>query len=424
MLNLVDGRALRSRRRRAGRPRHAGPRRPVPVRGVLLAAAVVAAGAVWLSGHRTVTLMVDGEVSRHETHAATVGDFLARTGVGIGADDRVTPEPGASLRDGMHVEVVHARAVTLLLGDEARRVVASALTVDDLLDELGSAATHGRAGATRRLVRPSRLARVRPGMVVELTDPVALTVVHDGGRQDVVTTERTVGDVLDRLGIALGPSDRVTPPPAERVEHGLEVTVERVDVAVEVREVPVAFEVVKRATSRLPRGERRVVRAGRDGRIEVTEAVATVDGAERERTVVAREVVAEPVGQVVEVGTAAPVAAVAAAGTTPGAGPGGEARTAPGAGPGEEAAGAGSANVQRGTASWYDSPLGGYTAAHRTLPRGTVVRVVNVANGRSVEVRVNDRGPFVPGRVIDLNRAAFAELAAPARGVVQVRIEW
>jgi rare lipoprotein A len=58
------------------------------------------------------------------------------------------------------------------------------------------------------------------------------------------------------------------------------------------------------------------------------------------------------------------------------------------------------------------------------LPRGTVVRVVNVANNRSVEVRINDRGPFVAGRVIDLNRRAFAELAPPSRGVIQVRIEW
>ena len=72
-----------------------------------------------------------------------------------------------------------------------------------------------------------------------------------------------------------------------------------------------------------------------------------------------------------------------------------------------------------GLASWYGPGFAGrrtasgevfdpgaLTAAHRTLPFGTVVRVVNLANGRSVEVRINDRGPFKPDRVIDLSRAA------------------
>ena len=63
------------------------------------------------------------------------------------------------------------------------------------------------------------------------------------------------------------------------------------------------------------------------------------------------------------------------------------------------------------------------TAAHRTLPLGTRVRVTNVANGQTVVVRVNDRGPFVDGRIIDLSHAAAQELGALGAGVVTVRIE-
>ncbi len=57
-----------------------------------------------------------------------------------------------------------------------------------------------------------------------------------------------------------------------------------------------------------------------------------------------------------------------------------------------------------GLASWYRGRTGGLTAAHRTWPFGTRVLVTNRANGRSVVVRIDDRGPFIRGRVIDLNR--------------------
>ena len=94
------------------------------------------------------------------------------------------------------------------------------------------------------------------------------------------------------------------------------------------------------------------------------------------------------------------------------------------------------ASVQTGKASWYGDAHHGkktasgeaydmaeLTAAHRSLPLGTRVRVVNLENGRSVVVRVNDRGPFARGRIIDLSRAAARELGHLDTGVFTVRIE-
>jgi rare lipoprotein A len=63
------------------------------------------------------------------------------------------------------------------------------------------------------------------------------------------------------------------------------------------------------------------------------------------------------------------------------------------------------------------------TAAHRTLPFGTKVRVTNVRSGRAVTVRINDRGPFVPGRVIDLSEAAAEELGIVGRGIAKVKLD-
>ena len=65
----------------------------------------------------------------------------------------------------------------------------------------------------------------------------------------------------------------------------------------------------------------------------------------------------------------------------------------------------------------------GMTAAHRTLPFGTLVRVHNLANGRDAEVLINDRGPFVAGRILDLSRGAAEKLGAIGPGVIPVRLE-
>lgn len=63
------------------------------------------------------------------------------------------------------------------------------------------------------------------------------------------------------------------------------------------------------------------------------------------------------------------------------------------------------------------------TAAHRKLPFNTKVKVTNIANGKSVVVRINDRGPFVSGRVIDLSSSAFKKIGDTRLGVIDVKIE-
>ena len=63
------------------------------------------------------------------------------------------------------------------------------------------------------------------------------------------------------------------------------------------------------------------------------------------------------------------------------------------------------------------------TAAHRTLPFGTRLRVTNVATGQSVTVRVNDRGPFIPGRVVDVSRSAAEAIGMVDRGIAKVKLE-
>lgn len=78
---------------------------------------------------------------------------------------------------------------------------------------------------------------------------------------------------------------------------------------------------------------------------------------------------------------------------------------------------------QEGGASYHDYE-DVRRCAHRSLPRGTALRVTNLANGKRTTCVVNDRGPYVEGRIIDLSREAFAEIAAVSDGVIRVSIEW
>lgn len=95
-----------------------------------------------------------------------------------------------------------------------------------------------------------------------------------------------------------------------------------------------------------------------------------------------------------------------------------------------------SGDEQRGLASWYGSDFHGkttsnkeiynmyaMTAAHKTLPFGTYVRVTNLNNGKSVVVRINDRGPFIKGRIIDLSFTAANKLGISETGIAPVRIK-
>ncbi len=101
------------------------------------------------------------------------------------------------------------------------------------------------------------------------------------------------------------------------------------------------------------------------------------------------------------------------------------------------APGASVSGSETGMASYYSESYNGkktangeiyhsseYTAAHKTLPFGTKVKVTNLNNGKSVKVRVNDRGPFIAGRIIDLTRTAAQKLDMVTAGVVKVKISY
>jgi rare lipoprotein A len=93
-------------------------------------------------------------------------------------------------------------------------------------------------------------------------------------------------------------------------------------------------------------------------------------------------------------------------------------------------------DTQKGVASYYSDRFDGrrtasgeryentaYTAAHKRLPLGTIVRVTNTRNGKSIAVTINDRGPYVRGRIIDLSRRAARAIGMVKHGLARVELE-
>lgn len=349
-----------------------------PVR--LLMAVLLLGGIV---GYRyldkKVTLVVDGRVSDVRTLRSTVGGLLEGEDIQISGHDRVVPPLGSGLSDGMQVRVLHAKEISLVLNGSLRTVHVIGKTVDDVLDQINV-----RAGRHAYL-QPSRGAQIEDGDVIEFRRAVSVELKVDGKSKRVITNAPDVGYLLDSLGLILRRHDQVQPGIDQALLSGQSVNVTRVrfERVVERREVP--FRTETRSTEDLIKGVREIQRYGAPGVHEYVYRVRKEDGAQAGRQLLGDRRVREPVSQIVLVGTRDP-------------------------------------NTDVGTASWYHRS--GMVAAHKTLPKGSRVRVTNLASGETVTVIIDDRGPFVNGWIIDLSDDAFAKLAPLGAGTIKVRLEW
>lgn len=262
-----------------------------------LLATLVAVGAWWFTSPADVTVHVDGELISVSTRAGTVGDVLVERGIELGDHDRVAPPIEAVLADGDAIRVVRARPVTVDVNGAVRRVWTTGDTVDDLLDELG---------LTPDEVTPDGGTRLVDGLTVAVRDAYEITVVADGDARQLVTTALTVEDVLADLGIERDGDDEVTPAGPTPVTAGLAITVTRVESELAVEEHTIEHRTVRREDPTILRGDVRVVQEGRSGLERVEYRLVRRDGEVVERTVVSRAVVREPETRILAVGTKEP----------------------------------------------------------------------------------------------------------------------
>ncbi len=340
-----------------------------------LAGAVLLVGLGYVAVQKTVTLVVGGEPEAVRTMSASVGELLDGEGIVLGYRDMVMPPAATPLADGMVVTVNH----DWFNGTNIRAPQGVGVWVMEGVPESYATLAARRTENWFSAGQPVRLSRVVP-----------MTVVVLGKDHDVLTNAGTVRELLSAMGIEPDRNDRVLPSPKTPLQPSMKVRFDSIEFRVREVEVPVPYTTFSTYTDELEAGRVRIVRRGIDGLMIERFRVKLVNGEVVTRDVIGRTVVRQAVAAKRLVGRR------------------------------ENA----SHGTQVGEASWYSfAPGSGLTAAHPWLPFGTVVRVTNLANGSSVTVVINDRGPF-GGRIIDLSDEAFARIAPLGAGVCQVRLTW
>lgn len=189
--------------------------------------------------------------------------------------------------------------------------------------------------------------------------------------------------VEKKLGIIIYPEDKVYFLFEESQALPI-IVVERIFKIIE-KEISLPFNTVQTFSYELPLGSKKVLQKGQNGRKVQKIALRYENGVLVSQKVIEEKIVLKPKNQIVAFGS------------------------------------------QRGITSWYNcrecvSLNNGFKAAHRSLPFGTKVKVTNLANGKSVIVIIADRGPYVPGRIIDLTLNSFRQIADPGVGLINVSI--
>jgi uncharacterized protein YabE (DUF348 family) len=353
------------------------------VAGVALVAATLS-----FAVRKDITLVLGLDAHPISTTSSSVAELMETTGVPLSVGLQVEPPPATVLADGMTVTV--SPPPGLPAGALSGTVTPEGVGV--WVVERSSSEPNGKAAPVLDVAPASEVGAGQ-------NQVVAVHAVVFGKVHDVLTNADSTGSLLSAMGIQPGASDRVAPSPDTPLHDGDTVRIDRIETEVRHRTTPIPHGVVTTYHADMVPGTVRVVQEGRDGLRRERVRVTYVNGIETASTVVSATVLRGPIDEIRESG---PMSMYEGTLSEPGTG----------------------ATTQTGQATWYDPPWSGFSAAHPWLPFGTQVVVTDLDSGRSVTVTIDDRGPFAPGRIIDLSPEAFGALAPLGRGVLRVSLTW
>ena len=292
-------------------------------------------------------------------------------------------------------------AIAYRIGQFSKEPIAGVTPIEQMLEinEFDQSVPQGAGTSVARATVASKTST--PGVqdsnpiqsYAQYLQPIDAPFVFNGFNEAAI---RQFAPQLSAMGITPDVEDRVTPPPSTPLHDGSTVTFDRVSVVTRAVSRPLPYEARTEWTNELAPGRIVVAQPGIAGLVRTIERVTFVDG-----KAVARRRVGETVLRpaVDELRLSGPLPA-----SLPQEAPGGHAAS--------------------GLATWYDPPWSGFTAASPWIPFGTRVTVRDLSTGRTVIVTIDDRGPFGPGRIIDLSPEAFSSLAPLGHGIIDVGITW
>lgn len=258
---------------------------------------------------------------------------------------------------------------------------ASAITIEDFLKEKDV-----NLGEHDQII-PEKNTLLFSGANIIIRRAVKIKIEADGKTTAGYALGKTAAEAIAENNVSLGDDDIVKPARESLAYEGLTISVTRVEIKEETVAKDIPFKTQENEDDKLGWRVKKVTQKGEKGSKDVKYRVVLHNNREISRKVLEETVTREPVTEIVTQGTYVKIG-----------------------------------KTHTGAASWY-AYTGTMSAANPWLPLGSYVRVTNTENGKSVIVKINDRGPFGNGRIIDLDKVAFAKIASLGAGVVNVKME-
>jgi len=239
----------------------------------------------------------------------------------------------------------------------------------------------------RDKIIPEKSSQLYYGSTILIERAKQVRIKVDGKELSGFFLGKTVEDALQENKIELSRLDKVEPMPKKLLEKNVSIVVTRINIEEKKEQEEIDFKVVAKNDSDLSWREKKIKKEGEKGINEVTYKITYKDGKEVSRTILRKEKIKDPIEQIELHGTYVKTG-----------------------------------KAQKGQGTWY-AFKGGLFAASLSIPIGHYARVTNLANGKSVIVQINDRGPYGKGRIIDLDKVAFVKIASLGAGVIGVKVE-
>lgn len=274
------------------------------------------------------------------------------------------------------------KEMTLSDDSMAYEVVSNAETVVDFLKEQKIVLSE------HDVVYPERKEKIFCGSKIIVQRAKKIIIKEGGKNKEIYSLQNTVEQAIwENRDIVLDDDDITAPGRKTLIKDGMTIVVTHVVIKEETKNEALAFKTTVNEDDALGWRIKKTTRKGENGNREVKYKVVYYDSKEISRKVLEKNVTKDPVDEIVTQGTYVKT---------------GKAYT--------------------GVSSWY-AYTGTMAAANPWLPMGSYVKVTNKDNGKSVVVKINDRGPFGNGRIIDLDKVAFEKIASLGQGTANVKME-
>ncbi|MDO9231244.1 MAG: G5 domain-containing protein [bacterium] len=234
---------------------------------------------------------------------------------------------------------------------------------------------------------PEINAKIFSGSKIKIQRAAKIKIEVDGKTIETYALGKNIGEALEENNITLTRLDKTEPRLNFPVENNSEIIVTRINIEEKTEKEEIDFKTTQKTASKLGWREKKIETAGVKGVKEIVYKITYKNGKEISRIKLSQKILAEPVTQIEVQGTYMKLGGAA-----------------------------------KGQGTWY-AWKGGMFAASTTIPRGNYAKVTNTANGKSIVVQINDYGPQGKGRIIDLDKVAFAKIASLGAGVIGVKVE-